>query len=241
MELFVKAPIGELTIILNVAASDTIGMVKTMLRSNCYYRVADQRLFFKDMELEDGRTLEDYSIEDKATVQLRMRGRGGGVRKDKATKVMKMALIKESKELKFKELNASPEHAVVQQAYQALQAFRALHHSDSKALVIKGLMGMQAADLQALLEEVPTSGGTSERIMGLFGAKLVPHILTMKKLIDELTQVKEALAHISGPDTSVPTQTPTRPHTHTPTHPHAHTPGVLRGGVAAPLLQRVHE
>jgi hypothetical protein len=79
MQLFVKPPHGSIKITLDVAASDTIGMVKATLRVKELYPVAAQRLFFKDTELEDGRTLYDYNIEDKATVQLRIRGRGGGV------------------------------------------------------------------------------------------------------------------------------------------------------------------
>jgi hypothetical protein len=78
MLLRVLLPHG-MTITLNVEASDTIHNIKVAIRSKEFYPVNDQRLFREtgDLELEDGRTLTDYDIQEDQRLRLGIRGRGG--------------------------------------------------------------------------------------------------------------------------------------------------------------------
>ena len=79
MQIFVKTPEGK-TITLEVKPSDTIDNVK------CYAFEADgippehQRLIFDGNQLEAGRTLSEYNIQNGSTLDLALRI-AGGVRK----------------------------------------------------------------------------------------------------------------------------------------------------------------
>ncbi|MEC3879003.1 BspA family leucine-rich repeat surface protein, partial [Parapedobacter sp. 10938] len=69
MQIEVIIPTGE-TITLDVAESDAIQQVKHKIQDETAIPVDQQRLVFNGVELEDGRTLEDYLIEDGSTLFL---------------------------------------------------------------------------------------------------------------------------------------------------------------------------
>ncbi|XP_072047935.1 uncharacterized protein [Amphiura filiformis] len=74
MKILIKTLTGK-TITLEVKPSDTIFNVKAKIqdKQGILFPAAHQRLIFADKELEDGRTLSDYSIKEDTAIHLDMR------------------------------------------------------------------------------------------------------------------------------------------------------------------------
>ena len=75
MQIFVK--LSGKTITLYVSAREPINWVKAALQEKQSIPIAEQRLTFAGEQLEDGRTLADYNVQNESTLELVPRLRGG--------------------------------------------------------------------------------------------------------------------------------------------------------------------
>lgn len=76
MPIFIRTLMGD-TLTLYMDSTDTIEDIKKLIMKSEGNPVEQQRLIFRGMQLEDGRTLADYFIQRESTLHMVLRLRGG--------------------------------------------------------------------------------------------------------------------------------------------------------------------
>ena len=82
MQIFIKTLRGK-TITQEVQPSNSVENVKTIIQEQEGIPSDQQRLIFGTTQLEDDRTLSDYSIQKESTLQLALRLQGGAKKRKK--------------------------------------------------------------------------------------------------------------------------------------------------------------
>ena len=78
--LIIVATLARKEIPLNVEPLDTIEVIKSMIQDKEGFPADMQRLKFAGQQLEDGRSLSQYNIQNEAKLDLLLIPRGGGRR-----------------------------------------------------------------------------------------------------------------------------------------------------------------
>ena len=166
MQIFVKCCFDEgKTITLKVQASDTIDIVKAMIQGKEGIHRSEQRLIFSK-DLEDGKTLSDYNIQNEAELDLQLKIRGGGKRGSSTSgsksRDQQIKDIKEVLGVSLLRMNAKPNISPVIDAVKVEITTIGARVEEKRSDVMDLLMEQLTDDQLSLLLEVPNKSAKVE-------------------------------------------------------------------------------
>jgi hypothetical protein len=203
MQIFVLLPQGN-SITLDVEASDTISLVKALVKQKEGIPRAEQRLLHSDNDLEDDKSLSDYNIQNDDTLVLAMRLDGAGKRAraamaggTKMDRAAKLDALKESIGLATVRVNAS---MVVTNPVQNTLAMvtRSLAATDAapKRAIEFALAAASPEELQTMngIAASTNLGAKTANLMKIFYARELAILAEVEK---QVTMCKNTLSELT--------------------------------------------